>query len=78
MPFSRINIMLTSSLLLFGLTSHANPLPNPSGIELLRRMEVNYADCDTDQKSKLEKAFGDAATLAENAFYIDTSSKALV
>lgn len=69
--------MMLSSVFLFGLTSHANPIPTPNDIGIVRRMVYNYAGCSADQKTRLGTAFSDAATLATNAFNIDTGSKAL-
>ena len=63
------------ALLLSRNTSLANPLPQTDGITLSRRLVQNYVDCTDDQKKKLNSAFADAATLASNAFDIDTSSK---
>jgi hypothetical protein len=45
-------------------------------LDIFRRLEVNYVDCSDTRTRKLKQAFGDAATLAKNAYNIDQSSKA--
>jgi hypothetical protein len=76
MPSTSVTVAFSTALLLFSYTTFASPFPKSDGITLLRRMEVGFVDCNDDQKKKLGSAFADAATLAVNAFYIDTDSKA--
>ncbi|KAH8898318.1 hypothetical protein GQ53DRAFT_817596 [Thozetella sp. PMI_491] len=77
MPSLSLTTAVATSLLLFQHTSYANPLPNPEALSVFPREAENFVDCTPDQKDKINRALGDAATLANYAFgNIDTNSKA--
>jgi len=64
MPSLGLITSLIAAIIVSYQGAYANPLPLDASPNLVARYEENYVDCTADQKTKLKRGFGDAATLA--------------
>lgn len=55
-----------------------SPVPADTVSHMFERDIAGFYGCTPEQETRLNKAFGDAATLATNAFSMDQGSKAYV